>query len=434
MKIIYCFALILLTFTCSLKQKNNISKDWSENLTIYEVNLRQYTPQGTIKAFREHLPRLKTMGVGILWFMPIHPIGEVNRKGKLGSYYSVQDYYEINPEFGTMDEFRSLVNEIHDLGMYIILDWVANHTSWDNPIALKNPEWYTKNDKGNFQPPPGTDWDDVIDLNYNNNELRAYMTNAMEYWIREINIDGFRCDVAGMVPIDFWESVIPRLKKIKPVFMLAEWEDPALLNNIFHADYNWGLYHIMKDMAAGEKNLSHIKTYYQNPPKPYSQNSLRMNFLDNHDENSWGRIMGKHFGQLRYPLMTMLFTLPGIPMIYSGQEAIIDKQLKFFEKDTILWGELPDTNFYKKLISLRKNHGVFWNNNHNIEFMDSLPKGLVGFKRWTKNFTFKIVLNLSGNIQILDSGLASGTILLIDGFSDKKRISNYGYIVCKENT
>ena len=162
MKFILFFAIILFTISCSLEQKNNISKDWSKNLTIYEVNLRQYTPQGTIKAFREHLPRLKTMGVGILWFMPIHPIGKLNRKGTLGSYYSVRDYYEINPEFGTMDEFRALVNEIHNLGMYIILDWVANHSAWDNPIALENPEWYTKNDKGNFQPPPGTDWNDAV--------------------------------------------------------------------------------------------------------------------------------------------------------------------------------------------------------------------------------------------------------------------------------
>jgi len=185
-----------------MDHNNNRPPDWTNNLTIYEVNLRQYTPQGTLRAFREHLPRLKSLGAGILWFMPIQPIGTINRKGTLGSYYSVQDYYRINPDFGTLDEFRSLVDEIHELDMYIILDWVANHTAWNNPMASEHPEWYTKNDEDNFQSPPGTNWDDVIDLDYSNDDLRAYMTAAMEYWVREVGIDGFRCDVAGMVPTD----------------------------------------------------------------------------------------------------------------------------------------------------------------------------------------------------------------------------------------
>ncbi|MEE3188966.1 MAG: alpha-amylase family glycosyl hydrolase [Candidatus Neomarinimicrobiota bacterium] len=416
-----------------MKHKENTSPEWSNNLTIYEVNLRQYTPQGTLRAFREHLPRLKSLGVGILWFMPIQPIGTVNRKGTLGSYYSVQDYYGINPDFGTLDEFKSLVNEIHELDMYVILDWVANHTAWNNPMASEHPEWYTKNDEGNFQPPPGTNWDDVIDLDYSNNELRANMTAAMEYWVREVGIDGFRCDMAGMVPTDFWESVIPALQKIKPVFMLAEWDDPELLENAFHADYNWGLYHVLKDIAAGEKEFSEIQEYYQTPPKSYPINAIRMNFLDNHDENSWGRNMISHFGQNLYPLVTMIFTLPGMPMIYSGQEAKSNKQLRFFDKDTIPWDDVPDSKFYQELINLRKVHKVFWNTNHNLEFMGSLPPGLVGFKRWTKDATFQIVVNLSDQDQELDPGLIAGSMLFSDGISQKTTIARHGYLVCKEN-
>ena len=433
MKIIYCLALTVEIFGYSMKHKENTSPEWSNNLTIYEVNLRQYTPQGTLRAFREHLPRLKSLGVGILWFMPIQPIGAVNRKGTLGSYYSVQDYYGINPEFGTLDEFRSLVDEIHELDMYVILDWVANHTAWDNPMASEHPEWYTKNDEGNFQPPPGTNWDDVIDLDYSNDDLRAYMTAAMEYWVREVGIDGFRCDVAGMVPTDFWESVIPALQKIKPVFMLAEWDDPELLENAFHADYNWGLYHVLKDIAAGEKEFSEIKEYYQTPPKSYPINALRMNFLDNHDENSWGKIMVSHFGQNLYSLVTMIFTLPGMPMIYSGQEAKLNKQLSFFDKDTIPWDDVPDSKFYQELISLRKEHEAFWNTNHNLEFMGSLPPGLVGFNRWTKNATFHIVVNLSDQDQELDPDLISDSILFSDGISQKTTINGYGYLICKND-
>lgn len=433
MKIIYCLALTVEIFGYSMKHKENTSPEWSNNLTIYEVNLRQYTPQGTLRAFREHLPRLKSLGVGILWFMPIQPIGTVNRKGTLGSYYSVQDYYGINPDFGTLDEFRSLVDEIHELDMYVILDWVANHTAWDNPMASEHPEWYTKNDEGNFQPPPGTNWDDVIDLDYSNDDLRAYMTAAMEYWVREVGIDGFRCDVAGMVPTDFWESVIPALQKIKPVFMLAEWDDPELLENAFHADYNWGLYHVLKDIAAGEKEFSEIQEYYQIPPKSYPLTALRMNFLDNHDENSWGRNMISHFGQNLYPLVTMIFTLPGMPMIYSGQEAKLNKQLRFFDKDTIPWDDVPDSKFYQELINLRKGHKVFWNTNHNLEFMGSLPPGLVGFKRWTKGATYHIVVNLSDQDQELDPGLIAGSMLFSDGISQKTTIARHGYLVCKEN-
>ena len=430
MRITYFITPIIFILGCIMNNEENRISKWSDSLTIYEVNLRQFTPEGTIDAFRNHLPRLKSMGVGILWFMPIHPIGELNRKGSLGSYYSVQDYYEINPEFGTLDEFQSLVHEIHEMGMYVIIDWVANHTAWDNPMAIKNPDWYTKNDSGSFQHPPGTNWYDVMDLDYNNRDLREYMINAMKYWVIEIDIDGFRCDVASMVPTDFWESITPILNEIKPIFMLAESDEPELLENAFDADYNWGLYHLLKDIAAGEKESSEIIQYYQTPPKSYPATSLRMNFLDNHDENSWGRIMISHFGNNVYPIMTMIFTLPGIPMIYSGQEARLDKQLEFFEKDIISWGDIPDSKFYQKLITLKKSNPVFWNNNHSLSFMDSLPEGIIGFYRQYKEKQFGTIINLTSEGSLLKIS-DSSDILFKDENSRSDSIAPSGYLVYK---
>ena len=213
--------------------------------------------------------------------------------------------------------------------------------------------------------------------------------------------------------------------------MLAEWEEPALLEKAFQADYNWSLYHILKDIASSKKGATSIRDYYENTQKTYPKNALKMNFLDNHDENSWNRVMVKHFGDKVYPLSTMLFTLPGIPMIYSGQEARLEEKLKFFEKDTIQWNNFPDGNFYKQLISLRKKHPVFWSNNTTLEFMDGLPDGVVGFKRWNKNNTYHVLLNLSNQLQKIDSGLISGNLIINDENSSIHSLANNGYFITK---
>ena len=217
------------------KQLPPVSKvvhpEWSKNANIYEVNIRQYSPEGTFNAFTDDLPRLQAMGVDIIWLMPIHPIGELNRKGTLGSYYAVQDFNAVNPEFGTEEDLRALVNKAHELGMKVILDWVANHSAWDNVWTI-NKEWYTLDEEGNFVPPI-EDWSDVIDFNYDNPELREAMLSALEYWVREFDIDGYRCDVAGMVPTDFWVHAHTELDKIKDVFMLAEDGEPELLLEAF---------------------------------------------------------------------------------------------------------------------------------------------------------------------------------------------------------
>ena len=420
-----------ISLNCGGSQMVTSKTDWINNQTIYEVNLRQYTEDGTISSFRQHLPRLKEMGFGILWFMPIHPIGEKNRKGELGSYYSVKDYFSVNPEFGTAEEFKSLVNEIHKMGMYVIIDWVANHTACDNEMVSANPEWYTKDKNGRFQPPLRTDWSDVYDLDYTNLELRQYMIDAMEYWVKVYDIDGFRCDVAGMVPTDFWESAVERLNLMKSVFMLAEWEDPELLEKAFKADYNWSLYHILKDISSSKKDANSIQEYFEKPKKKYPERALKMNFLDNHDENSWNRVMIEHFGNKVYPLSTMLFTLPGIPMIYSGQEARVEEKIKFFEKDTIQWNNYPDGNFYKKLINIRKNHSVFWSNNTTLEFLDGLPIEVVGFKRWDSKNIYYVLLNFSNHAQEIDSELLSNNYIVKDENSTSHLLASNGYFIFK---
>ena len=244
-------------------------EEWSYNLSMYEVNVRQYTREGTFKAFENHLDRLKQLGIGILWFMPIHPIGKEKRLGTLGSYYSVQDYKKVNPEFGTMNDFKNLVNKIHEKDMFVIIDWVANHTSWDNVLTTQHPEWYNKNSEGEFIPPPGTNWSDVIDLDFSNTSLREYMIEAMKFWVRDVGIDGFRCDAVDFVPIDFWTEAITELKNLNPgIIMLAEGEGVKYHNAGFDVTYAWSLHGfksgIMVSIYNGIKNVSALDAFINN--------------------------------------------------------------------------------------------------------------------------------------------------------------------------
>jgi glycosidase len=261
--------------------------EWAKNAVIYEVNVRQYTSEGTFNAFAENLPRLKELGVDILWMMPISPISEKNRKGSLGSYYAVKDYKGVNPEFGTLDDFKNLVAKAHELGFKVILDWVANHTGWDNNWITEHPEWYTKDSIGAIIP-PNPDWSDIADLNFDSQSMRRAMIDAMDYWVKTTDIDGFRCDVAWGVPQDFWEAARASLDSIKPVFMLAEDEDhPAFLEKAFNSDYAWKLHHIMNDVAQGKKTANDLKTYFSELGNKYAPGSYPMQFITNHDANSW---------------------------------------------------------------------------------------------------------------------------------------------------
>ena len=328
--------------------------DWSRTATIYEVNIRQYTPQGTFKALERELPRLQKMGIDILWLMPIHPIGEKNRKGSLGSYYSVRDYFGVNQEYGTMKDFKELVKKAHDLGMKVIIDWVANHTSWDNELLTDHRDWYKKDSTGKVIPPVA-DWTDAAALDYKQEGLRKYMTKALEYWIREADIDGYRCDVAGMLPVDFWNQAIPDLKKIKPVFMLAEEETPLIHDTgLFDASYSWQLFRMMNQIARGTQSADKIDSLFAAEIKAYNADAFRMRFTSNHDENSWNGTEFERLGDGAQTFAVLTFTCPGMPLIYSGQEAAMNKRLRFFDKDTIPWGNFPLESFYSRLTSLKK--------------------------------------------------------------------------------
>jgi cyclomaltodextrinase / maltogenic alpha-amylase / neopullulanase len=358
--------LIFLSCQPKIEVKEEITEgivhpEWTKNANIYEVNLRQYTPEGTIKAFETHLPRLKEMGVDILWLMPIHPVGEKNRKGELGSYYSVQDYLAVNPEFGTMDEFKGLVKKAHELGMYVILDWVANHTAWDNPMIEAHPDWYAQDSAGNLLSP--YDWTDVVQLNFDNQELREYMKNALVFWVKETDIDGYRCDVAGMVPTDFWDYARTELDKTKPVFMLAEAEQPDHHLKAFDMSYAWELHHIMNKIAQGEKNANDIFIYLNKNDSLYPTDAFRMCFTSNHDENSWNGTEYERMGDAAETFAALCYVVPGMPLIYSGQETALDKRLRFFEKDTINWDNVELGDFYAALGTLKKNNPALWNGN-----------------------------------------------------------------------
>ncbi len=354
--------------------------EWSKNANIYEVNIRQYSEEGTFNAFRKDLPRLEAMGVKILWLMPIHPIGEKNRKGPLGSYYSVQDYKAVNPNFGTEEDFQALVDEAHALGMKVIIDWVANHTAWDNPWT-ENPEWFELNEEGNFTPPRGTDWTDVIQLDYENQEMRAAMTEAMEYWVREFDIDGYRCDVAGMVPLDFWKTTRDSLDAIKPVFMLAEDEGPEM-HEAFDMTYAWSYAHLIREIAAGNEGFDKLDSLMEVEKTKFPESAYRMYFTTNHDENSWNGTDPGMYGANFENFAVLSATIDGMPLIYNGQESVLDKQLEFFEKDEIEWKNYDYQQFYTLLLRLNEENEALWNGQYggDLTVYDS-PEETFAYKR-----------------------------------------------------
>jgi glycosidase len=334
--------------------------EWSYNAAIYEVNVRQYSPGGTFKEFEAHLPRLKDMGVGILWFMPIHPIGQKNRKGSLGSYYSVRDYYGVNPEFGTLDEFRALVRKIHELGMHVIIDWVPNHSAWDNGLTEEHPDWYMRDNYGRFKPPVA-DWYDVIGFDYRNWDLRRYMIDAMKFWVEDVGIDGFRCDVAGMVPLDFWEAARAELAAVRQVFMLAEWESPAAHRAAFDMTYSWDLGGTMNNIAQNKATADALDAYLGREERSYKRDDFRMLFTTNHDWNSWDGTAFERLGGGVVTFAVLAATLPGMPLVYSGQEAGLNKRLEFFEKDQIDWAGYAYQPLFATLLNLKRRNRALWN-------------------------------------------------------------------------
>lgn len=385
-------------------QEEKISRampEWAGNAIIYEVNIRQYTEAGTFEAFSEHLERLKDMGINTLWFMPIHPISEEKRLGSLGSYYSIADYKAVNPEFGTMEDFVALVEKAHSMGFKVMMDWVANHTGWDH-VWMKNKDWYLLDSDGNVVSPPGMGWDDVAQLNYENADMRKAMIDAMQFWIDEANIDGFRCDYASGVPRDFWEEARVELSKTKEIYMLAEDNSQkALLLSAFDSNYNWNLYSGMVSVAKGSKRANALKSMV-NAANTYPEGAFPLNFLDNHDKNSWEGTLSENFGEDAIgAFSTFIFTITGAPLLYSGQEAGLDKALAFFEKDQIDFSNLPYEDLYKTLCSIKQEHEALHNGSYGgaITFYDCGNENILLYERSTENETVMILLNLSKEEQ-----------------------------------
>ena len=322
-----------------------------ENAVIYEANIRQYSPSGTFNAFTKDIPKLKELGVKILWLMPIHPIGVKNRKEGLGSYYSVKDYRGINPEFGKLEDFKNLVKTAHQNGIYVIMDWVPNHTAWDHAWVTEHPDYYAKDKDGKMIAP--FDWTDVAKLDYSNQNLRKAMVSEMKYWLTEANVDGFRCDVAGEVPTDFWDNATVELKKTKPVFMLAEAEKPELSKKAFDMAYGWEAHHIMNEIAQGKKTVKDFDNYITKKDSVWQKDDISMYFTSNHDENSWNGTEYERMGDAAETFAALTYVIPGMPLIYNGQEYDFNRRIKFFVKDSITTVKGKMFPFYTKLGHLK---------------------------------------------------------------------------------
>lgn len=330
------------------------SLDWIKKGIIYEIFPRSFTKEGNFNALTKKLPQIKDLGVTILWLMPIHPIGKENRKGTLGSPYSVKDYYEINPEYGTKEDFRNFVKEAHRLGFKVIIDEVLNHCAWDNELVKKHSNWFTKDKNGNLVP-PNSDWTDVVDFNYDNSELRKYMIEMLKYWVKEFDIDGFRFDVSELVPTDFWEEARAELEKIKPQFWLSEGTLPEHHLKAFDMTYSWNIYDMFKPILDGQRSPQTILNSIKLENFTFPKNSLRMRFNENHDKVRAAEFFG-YDGS--FITAAIVFTINGVPLVHAGQEVGERKFSSLFEKTEINWGKDLSSNehyqFFKKLIDLRK--------------------------------------------------------------------------------
>lgn len=384
--------LIILISIVSCNTKGQNKKETSENkqsvrtitdsdletAVIYEANIRQYSPEGTFNAFTKDIPQLKQLGVKIIWLMPISPISKKDRKGPLGSYYAIQDYTKVNPEYGNLEDLKNLVDTAHENGMFVILDWVANHTGRDHHWLTEHPDFYVRDDKGS--PVAPFDWTDVAKLDYSNPNLRKEMISEMQYWLKNADIDGFRCDVAAQVPVDFWEEAVKKLKQTKPVFMLAEAWEPNLLVNAFDMDYGWDTHHIFNKIAQGKETVKAWDNRMKQVDTLYQKDDILMNFVTNHDENSWNGTVKERMGDASEVMLALSYCAPGMPLIYSGQEYDIDKRLRFFDKDTI-----------------QKNKGKVWPLLEKLGKLKNTNKALNGGKKaasYTK-------INSSNNNQVL---------------------------------
>jgi glycosidase len=468
-KAIHLGLMLLLGFTlsCGKKQSKNEAitpsekvADWMPKAIIYEVNLRHHTPEGTLAAFEKELDSLKELGINLLWFMPIQPIGIEKRKAKgdlfaadiadsierekyLGSPYSIMNYTDVNPDYGTLKEFKALVDQCHQKGFKVILDWVGNHTSWDHPWIKAHPDWYTKNKTGEITDPlnekgESIGWTDVAELNYESKDLWKEMTAAMKFWVDECDVDGFRCDVAMNVPADFWEYAKKELEKSKPVFMLAESEehDMRQFDTAFNAYYGWEMHHVMNEIYKGNKSPRYLDTLLQSKNKKFKSEVFAMNFITNHDENSWNGTEFERMGEAWKAMAVFAFTTPGMPLMYTGQEKGLKKRLRFFEKDTaVASGDFDYFGFYKALLAVRQSNEALWAkpDNKQITFIPTSNPNLLMYTRESGSNKLRVIINMSKEtLKVTPNLPENAKYLIMDGYNrDKNTINPWGFVVVK---
>jgi glycosidase len=452
---------VTLVFTaCSQSDNKTTENDtnephWSEQAVIYEVNLRHATNEGTINAFvDQHLTRLENLGVDILWIMPIHPVGEKNRKAKgdlfvediedeserkryLGSPYAVKNYTAVNPDYGTLSDFQTLVTKAHDKGMKVIIDWVANHSAWDNPWVESHPEWYTKKDGEITDPLDGEGnsigWTDVADFDYSQKELWDTMKHSMAFWVEQADIDGFRCDVAMEVPAEFWQAAASHLNDIKPMFMLAESEEHnmELFNNAFNAYYGWEMHHVMNEIAAGNESAQKVVETQVHKDSIFGDKAFPMHFITNHDENSWNGTVFERMPDHFKRMAVLSYTLPGMPLIYTGQEVGLSHRMKFFEKDSVNWSADSAgyyTNFYAQLNELKEKESALGVHSP-IRFQESNEDQLI-FDRG-KDGSIRVILLFDADPMDISSYLTEYDVVF-GKVDENSTLDGNGFVILKK--
>ena len=393
-KFIIAFAVLALA-ACAPKVQYH--PEWTYDTVVYEVNVRQFSPEGTFAGVEAQLPRLKDLGVDILWLMPMYEIGVEGRKGTMGSYYAIKNYKAVNPEFGTMEDFQSLLDAAHELGFKVILDWVANQTAPDNVWMYEKPaEFYERDAEGNAI--WEYDWTDTRSLNYENEEVWWAQDDAMRFWLDK-GVDGFRCDAAGDVPAEFWYGILPKMKADYPgIYLLAEAERDNLANSLetFDANYAWELHHLLNSLAKGAKTVKDLQDYVARDAARFPKEAFRLMFTSNHDENSWAGTEFEREGAAANACAVLCFTLPnGQPLIYTGQEIGLSRRLAFFEKDPIEdWSANEQTAFYKKLTELKHNNPALaaGERGGKIVWWEA-PEGWVAFHRELKDNRVIVIAN-----------------------------------------
>lgn len=364
---------------------------WVTRSALYEVFVRDFSAKGNLRGVIAGLDRIQSAGADVVWLMPIHPVGVVNRKGSLGSPYAVRDYRAIDPAYGTAEDFRALVKAVHARGMKLILDWVPDHTAPDHRWVREHPDFYVRNDRGEPSVPRGpdgklTDWTDVVQLDYRNPEVRREMIASMRWWLTEFGIDGFRVDVAGFVPYDFWREAVPALRASVPrrILLLAEWADPELHRLGYDLTYGWDSYKRLKEVWKGAPASTFIQQELADL-KAMPTGGMRMRFTTNHDETAWDNPPVTLFGGSAGARVAFvaIALLPGRPLLYNGQEVESSQKLGLFEREPVAWNQSDGAAaraFYRRVVQLARSHPSLLAGELR-EIKTSAPEDVIAYRR-----------------------------------------------------